>query len=209
MKTTIKIFICLLFLVVASEARSQTYLKMNALYATVGVINPQLEAVISPHSTLSVDITFSPWRRWNGNHSQFGIMMGEYRYYFKEAIRGFYLGANAALIVFDLNRPQFWTGGRFISRQSDYGKGFSVAAGISAGWERKLSDKWIFDVCFAFDRVSSWYNRYSKDGDINMHPQGHEDYEKPDPFNGSLEDIPIKLAVSFGYKIIDPDKKKR
>ena len=38
---------------------------------------------------------------------------------------------------------------------------------------------------------------------------GHEHYVKPDPFNGSLEDIPIKFAVSFGYKIIDPDKKKK
>ncbi|MBR2331885.1 MAG: DUF3575 domain-containing protein [Alistipes sp.] len=199
-----KIFIGIVFLALSVNAYSQGYLKMNALYATVGVINPQLEVVISPHSTMSVDITFSPWRRWNGNHSQFGMLMSEYRYYFKQATRGWYLGANAAMIAFDLNRPQFWADGHFISRQSDYGKGFSLAFGVSAGWAHWLSDRWIFDVAFAFDRVSSWYNRYSKDGDIEMNPQGHEHYEKPDPFNGSLEDIPLKLAVSFGYRIFKP-----
>lgn len=209
MNRIVKISILVLALFICPKLSAQTYVKMNALYATVGVINPQLESVISPHSSLSLDITFSPWRRWNGNHSQFGIFMGEYRYYFREATCGWFVGANAAMIVFDLNRPQFWAGGRFISRQRDYGKGFSIAAGISAGWSRHISDRWLFDVAFAFDRVSSWYNRYEKDGDIIMHPQGHEHYVKPDPFNGSLEDIPIKFAVSFGYKIIDPDKKKK
>lgn len=207
MKKLLKISIFTLALFICQTLSSQTYVKMNALYAVVGVINPQLETVISNHSSLSLDLTFSPWRSWNGKHSQYGIFMGEYRYYFNMATNGLYLSANAAMMCFDINRPQFFKNGSFLSRQSEYGKGFSIAAGVGIGWEKHLSDRWIFDLSFAFDRVSSWYNRYDKSGEINMHPQGHEDYEKPDPFNGSLEDIPIKFAVSFGYKIIDPKNK--
>lgn len=206
MNRVIKIYILVLVLFMYPKLSAQTYVKMNALYAVVGVINPQLETVISPHSSLSLDLTFSPWRRWNGNHSQYGIFMGEYRYYFKNATRGLYLSANAAMLCFDLNRPQFFVNGHFLSRQKEYGKGFGIAAGAGIGWESSLTDRWIFDVSFAFDRISSWYNRYSMYGDIEMHPQGHENYQKPDPFNGSLEDIPIKFAVSFGYRIIEPKK---
>lgn len=207
MKTTAKIFICILFLVLGVKAHSQTYVKMNALYATVGIINPQLESVISPHSSMVIDIAASPWRRWNGSHSQFLILLGEYRFYFKQAVQGWYVSANAAMMGFDLNRPQFFKG-KFISRQSDYGKGFGVAAGVGFGWQHSLSERWCVDMFFSFDRMLSWYNRYSIEGDINMHPQGHEHYLKPDPFNASVEDMPIKLGVSFGYKIIDPHKNK-
>ena len=117
MKTTTKIFICILFLILGSKAYSQTYVKMNALYAAVGVINPQVEFVISPHSSTAIDLTCSPWRRWNGAHSQFLILLGEYRYYFKQATNGWYVSANAGMMGFDLNRPQFFKNGKFISRQ--------------------------------------------------------------------------------------------
>ena len=208
MKAVKKIFVSVLFLIIGISGYAQGYLKMNALYATVGLINPQVEFIVSPHSTMSVDITYSPWRRWNGNHSHFVIYMNEYRYYFKESTRGWYLGANIAMHAFDINRPQFWERGRLISRQQDYGKGFSVGFGIGAGWSHWLSDRWVLDVSFAFDKLYSWYNRYSKDGDIEMHPQGHEHYLKPDPFNGSVEEIPIKLGVSFGYRIFTPKSSK-
>ncbi|MBQ6581279.1 MAG: hypothetical protein IIX32_04720, partial [Alistipes sp.] len=51
------------------------------------------------------------------------------------------------------------------------------------------------------DKIWSWYNRYESDGDIIMHPNGHEHHIKPDPFNGSVEVMPLKLGVSFGYRI--------
>jgi hypothetical protein len=40
-----------------------------------------------------------------------------------------------------------------------------------------------------------------------MHPNGHEGYLKPDPFNGSVETMPIKFGVSFGYRIMKPREK--
>lgn len=79
--------------------------------------------------------------------------------------------------------------------------------GVGAGWEYHLSERWVMDVFIAFDKIWSWYNRYYRDGTIEMHPQGHEHYLKPDPFNGSVELMPVKGGISFGYKILKPHKR--
>ncbi len=185
------------------ESKAQTYIKLNAPYALVGIINTQAEFVISPHSSMAADITFSPWRRIKEKHFQFGIMMSEYRYYFKEATRGWYVSANAGMMAFDINRPQFFKGNKLVSLQSDYGKGFGIMTGIGVGWQYHLSERWIMDVFLTFDRTWSWYNRYHIDDTIIMDPQGHEHYLKPDPFNGSAEYMPIKGGISFGYRILN------
>ena len=67
-------------IVAFSSADAQIYAKLNGLYALVGVVNPQVEAVIAPHSTLSVEATFSPWKSFNSRHLFFGMFSGEYRY---------------------------------------------------------------------------------------------------------------------------------
>ena len=162
---------------------------------------------MSKHSSVAFDGTLSPWRSWNGKRSLFGIVLGEYRYYFKEATSGWYVSANAGMAFFNIHRFQLFEGGKLISRQNDYGKGFSVAAGFGAGWERHLGERWLVDIFLSLDNMWSWYNRYDGEGNINMHPNGHEGYLKPDPFNGSVETMPIKFGVSFGYRIMKPREK--
>ena len=204
MKKIIKSFKVALVIALAylpMQASAQGYIKLNAPYALVGIINAQSEFVVSPHSSVAFDFTFSPWMNVKGKHFQFGIAMSEYRYYFKESTHGWYASVNAGMMAFDINRPQFFKNNKFISLQSDYGKGFSVMTGLGVGWEYHLSERWIMDVFLSFDRIWSWYNRYRIDGTIEMHPQGHEHYEKPDPFNGSAEYMPIKGGISFGYRI--------
>lgn len=201
MKRVFKVIIVAMLIILPNFAMAQGYVKMNALYATFGVINPSVEFVMSPHSSVAFDVTFSPWRRWNGKHSQFGIMLGEYRYYFNEATSGWYVSANAGMTAFDLHRFQIFTDGKLISRQDQYGKGFGVAVGGGIGWAHHLSDRWLVDIFLTVDKIWSWYNRYESDGDIIMHPNGHEHHIKPDPFNGSVEVMPLKLGVSFGYRI--------
>ena len=94
----------LLLILVASltfalpSATAQIYAKLNALYAVVGVVNPQVEAVVAPHSTIAVDATFSPWRSVGGRHLFFGMFNGEYRYYFKGATNSDLLSVSARAI---------------------------------------------------------------------------------------------------------------
>lgn len=98
MKTVLK-----LILIVAAifplELSAQTYIKLNAPYAFVGIINAQAEFVVSPHSSVAFDAVYSPWRSFKGKHLNYGITLGEYRYYFKEATNGWYLSANAGMTV--------------------------------------------------------------------------------------------------------------
>ena len=96
----ISVLIVLFSLFGIQNAASQGYVKLNALYALVGVVNPSVEFAISPKSTLQTDIVVSPWKSINRKHMTFAIFMGEYRRYFKEHNRGWYLGANIGMMAF-------------------------------------------------------------------------------------------------------------
>lgn len=206
MKHILRLIFVATVLSLPGKLSAQAYVKLNAPYAVVGVINAQAEVVVSNHSSVAVDAVYSPWKSFKGKHLHFGIMMCEYRYYFKQATNGWYLSANAGMTAFDMHRPQYFVNGKIFSRQNEYGKGFGVMTGIGVGFEHHLSERWVMDIFVAFDRIWSWYNRYENDGTIEMHPQGHEHYLKPDPFNGSAEYMPVKGGISFGYKIFNPQK---
>lgn len=184
---------------VACCAEAQIYAKLNGLYALVGVINPQVEAVIAPHSTLSVEATFSPWKSVEGRHLFFGMFSGEYRYYIKGAPRGFYGAFNAGMMGFDINKPYFFRNGKLLNFNKNYGKGFSLTVGVGIGYHHHFTERWSLDAFVAFAYMRSWYNGYKPNGEIVMNPQGHEDYIYPDPFNGSSEINPLKAGISIGY----------
>ena len=54
--------LAVLFVITATAlpAGAQTYVKLNGLYALAGVVNPSVEFVISPKSTVQTEIVVSP-----------------------------------------------------------------------------------------------------------------------------------------------------
>ena len=201
-------------LFVPKMAHAQIYAKLNALYAVVGVINPQLEFVVGPHSSVSIDPMFSPYRtiRWgnrNDIHAQFGILQTEYRYYIKPEARGFYVSANAGMQAFDLSRPYLFQNGKLVTFEHGFGRGFGLMVGIGIGYSHTFKERWVVDAFFAFDRMWSWYNDYLANGEINLFPRHQKEPKFPDPFNGSAEWLPSKIGVSIGYKIFDPTAKRK
>ncbi len=201
-------------LAIPSVAKSQIYAKLNALYAVAGVINPQLEFVVGPHSSVSIDPMFSPYKtiRWgerNDIHALFGILQAEYRYYINREAKGFYVSANAGMQAFDMTRPYILSGNKLISFEQGFGRGFGLMAGIGIGYSHHFKERWVVDAFFAFDRMWSWYNDYNADGSINLFPRHQHEPKFPDPFNGSAEWLPSKIGVSIGYKIFDPSLKQK
>ena len=183
---------------------AQTYVKLNALYACAGVINPQVEFIISEHSAFQTELVVSPYKKIAGEHHMlFGIFQNEYRYYFRQHNRGFYVGADAGLQIFDMSKPQF-SGGK-LSLQNRYCKGYGYVLGVSAGYEYRFRERWLLDAFIGFGYFASWYNGYDLDGTLQLHPHGHEH----DPFNGSAEWLPTKIGLSIGYRIVDPRKNKK
>ena len=193
---------------------AQIYAKLNALYAVVGVINPQLEFVVGPHSSISIDPMFSPYKtiKWgerNDIHAQCGILQTEYRFYIKPEAQGFYVSANAGMQAFDLTRPYLFQNGKIISFEQGFGRGFGLMVGIGIGYTHTFKERWVVDAFFAFDRMWSWYNDYFANGEINLFPRHQKEPKYPDPFNGSAEWLPSKIGVSIGYKIFDPTAKRK
>ncbi len=212
-----KIYITLLAVVCAvmpSVANGQIYAKLNALYAVVGIINPQLEFTVGPHSSIVIDPMFSPYKsiklgKRDNIHALFGILQTEYRFYIKRETQGFYISANGGMQAFDISRPYLFQGDKLISFNAGYGRGFGLMAGIGIGYTHTFKERWVVDAFFAFDRMWSWYNGYNADGAINLFPRHQHEPKYPDPFNGSAEWLPSKIGVAIGYKIFDPSLKRK
>lgn len=210
-----KIFYALFTLAILAmpmAAKGQIYAKLNALYAVGGVINPQLEFVVGPHSSVSIDPMFSPHKslklgKYENVHALFGILQAEYRFYIKREAKGFYVSANAGMQAFDMTRPYLFNNGKLITFEQGFGRGFGMMAGIGIGYSHHFKERWVVDAFFAFDRMWSWYNDYNADGAINLFPRHQREPKYPDPFNGSAEWLPSKIGVSIGYKIFDPSLK--
>ena len=190
-------------------SQAQIYAKLNMLYAVVGVINPQLEFVVGPHSSISIDPMFSPhktikWGDRNDIHARCGIFQTEYRFYIKREARGFYVSVNAGMQAFDLTRPFFFQNNKLITFEPGYGRGWGMMVGLGIGYSHTFKERWVVDAFFAFDRMWSRYNDYLANGEINLFPRHQKEPKYPDPYNGSAEWLPSKIGVSIGYKIFDP-----
>lgn len=204
MKKIIAASLLLTLLVLPRTNLAQTWVKLNGLYALVGVINPAVEFAISPHSTMQAEIVISPWKSIGGYHTMFGILMGEYRYYFKSHNRGWYVGGNLGMMAFDLSKP--YLDGWSIKLEDRYSKGYGFMIGACVGYEYIFRERWMLDVYLGWAWMDSHYNGYSFDGQIEMNPNRPVQPKYPDPFNGSSEWYPNKIGLSIGYRIINPDK---
>ena len=142
----------------AQRSEAQTYVKLNGLYALVGVINPAVEFRLSPHSTFQSEFVCSPWKsiEHNGAHKPmiFGIFMNEYRRYFKRHNTGWYIGANAGMMAFKMSKPTF-AGGK-LGLQDRYSKGYGLMFGVCGGYEYRFADRWLLDVYFGWAYMASW-----------------------------------------------------
>ena len=203
-KSIAALAVLFVFTATALPAGAQTYVKLNGLYALAGVVNPSVEFVISPKSTVQTEIVVSPWESIGGKHMLFGILMGEYRRYFRGHNDGWYLGANAGMMAFDMSKP--YMDGWHLRFEDRYCKGYGFMIGICAGYEWQFRERWVLDAFLGWSWMSSFYNGYSMDGKIDMDPGHQVEPKYPDPFNGSSEWYPNKIGLSIGYRIISPKR---
>ena len=191
--------------------QGQTYVKLNALYALGGVINPAVEMRLSERSTWQSELVFSPWESVtvNGRSGpmRFAIVMNEYRRYLRTHRQGWYLAANAGGMAFRMAKPYWQHGPRLQPKMS---KGYGMMFGLAAGYQRPIGGRWVMDAYFGWAFMNSFYNGYSlmdglseggqevyDKGELILRPARHEH----DPFNGSAEWLPNKIGVSIGYRI--------
>lgn len=176
------------------------YIKGNALFAPIGILNLGIEKQISPKYTLQGDVFISPWKSFSGHKLQFYSVSAEGRYYFNEAFRHWYVGANIAFAAYNASKWSYWNdgtsenwNGEILVNSNLYQKGFSVMLGVTAGYQFQLSERWNLDLYATVGTSQGFYKGYDKS-------TGRR-YDSAEKFNKSGEIIPYRGGVMISYKL--------
>ena len=178
------------------------YLKANAVFLPVGILNAGLEYQLNRKWTLQGDVFISPWKSFAGRYAQ--IYMGgvEGRYYFDEAFKHFYVGANLNFAVFKLQKWNYW-GGTFqytptspIYDSADlYQQGFAILAGATIGYQWQINEKWNLDLFAGGGHSEGFYKGYHKTLGVRY------DTDPTREYNRSGEFLPFKGGLMVSYRL--------
>lgn len=182
---------CLLFFGGYSFAFGQgkeLYLKGNALFIPVGMVNMGVEYKVAHQYTIQADVFISPWKRFLGNHAQ--VYMGhiEGRYYFREVFSRWYVGGNVGIGIFNLTKWNYLD-------SEKYQKGFNYMLGATVGYQWRINENWNIDMFLGGGTSQGFYRGYEKkDGSI-------ERYDGATHWNKSGEWIPYRGGVMISYRL--------
>ncbi|UPQ75575.1 DUF3575 domain-containing protein [Chryseobacterium nepalense] len=179
----------------------KVYIKGNAAFIPLGIVNLALEHQLSKKITIQGDVLISPWKSFAGHELQYYSVSAEGRYYFNEAFRHFYLGANIAASSFVLQKWNYWSDGPYYNDFGEvfvtsnlYQKGYSLIFGITGGYQFKVSDRWNIDVYAAIGSSQDFYKGYDR-------TTGERYDRKDNKFNRSGEILPYRGGVMISYQL--------
>lgn len=189
MKKIILLALITLGLTSSAQQKNSLYVKGNALFLPVGMLNAGLEYQLNKHFTAQADFFMSPWKSFAGNHFQ--IYMGhlEGRYYFDEAFKHWYVGANTGLGLFDLTKYNY-------IGTDLYQRGFNVMLGATVGYQMKWKERWNIDFFVGGGNSQGFYHGYEKEA-----PSFIKRYDSAKKWNKSGEFIPYRGGIMIAYKI--------
>jgi hypothetical protein len=177
------------------------YIKGNALLIPIGVVNVGVEHQLSKKITLQGDVLISPWKSFSGHELQYYSVSLEGRYYFNEAFKHWYIGANIAGSRFIAQKWNYWNDNTFIDentgitlKNSDvYQKGYSLILGVTGGYQFKIADRWNVDIYAGIGSSQDFYKGYIR--------STGERYDNPKGYNKSGEILPYRGGVMISYKL--------
>ncbi|ASW76305.1 hypothetical protein IQ37_14390 [Chryseobacterium piperi] len=205
MKYKILISILTLFSLGKIQAQEQgkeknLYVKGNALFLPIGIVNAGVEYQLSKKYTLQGDIFISPWKSFGGHELQYYSASVEGRYYFDEAFKHWYVGANLAVSSFVLQKWNYWNSTTYTNANNEkfiksnlYQKGYSVLLGVTAGYQFKLAENWNMDVYAAIGTSQDFYKGYDR--------TSGKRYDAANGYNKSGEILPYRGGIMISYKI--------
>lgn len=177
------------------------YIKGNALFIPIGIVNLGIEHQLSKKFTVQGDVFISPWKSFDGHELQYYSVSAEGRYYFNEAFRHFYVGANIAASSFTLQKWNYWSDGPYYNDFGEvfvtsnlYQKGYSVIFGVTLGYQFKVSDRWNIDLYGTLGTSQDFYKGYDR-------TTGERYDRKDNQFNRSGEILPYRGGVMISYKL--------
>ncbi len=188
---------------VKTISEKKLYVKGNALLIPIGVINAGLEYQLSNKFTAQGDVLISPWKSFAGHEAQIYMGTLEGRYYFKEAFKGWHIGANVSLGSYIVQKPNYWNDNVFVDAQVGvptqyinsqlYQKGFSFLLGVEGGYQFRLADNWNMDIFAGIGNSQDFYKGYVRGTG--------ERYDSAEGFNRSGEWLPYRGGVMISYRL--------
>lgn len=161
--------------------------KVNSLLA-LSIINPAVEFRVSEKLSVQMEAIgiFHPHGfRNNGYPITLATSFGELRYYPKEVLRGFYCGGNIGWGVYRMSKGAipFYKG----AYKTIYQVGSCFMAGVSVGYNLRLTDHWFLDFSLGGGYQNSYYEAFYHDGTQYI------------GLNESAEWLPYKGGISVVY----------
>ena len=193
----------LLFAQQKDNQKNPVYLKANAVFLPVGMLNAAVEMQISDKMTLQPEVFISPWKSFMGKYAQMYLAGMDTRYYFNEAFKHFYVGANVSAARFKVQKFNYWSDGPYqytetspIYVTSDlYQDGYSVVVGAVAGYQWQVSSNWNLDLFVGAGSAQSFYKGYHKVFGVRY------DTEPDREWNRSGEFLPYRGGLMISYKL--------
>ena len=185
-----------------SAISKKIYVKANALFLPIGILNAGIEYQLKDKVTLQADVFISPWKSFMGKYSQVYMIGLDGRYYFDKAFKSFYVGANISAARFIIQKYNYWSDGPFqytpespIYKTSElYQNGYAIMIGATVGYQFQLSDRWNMDLYLGFGSIQSFYKGYHKELGIRYDNDGRR-------WNKSGEFLPYRGGVMISYKL--------
>jgi hypothetical protein len=210
MKCTMKLFSKITFFTFTFfclKVNAQTEIKINAAFLPVGMVNIAAEKSLHKNFSLQAEGFISPWKSFGGKNLQIYMGTLEGRYYFKEAMKGFYIGAYGSIAAYNLQKwnyfkaepvlnndgsPQLLPDGT-VRISEKYQKGITFIIGISGGYHFTINEKWGVDVYAGIGNSQAIYKGYLKDN--------NERYDGAEKWNKSGETVPTRGGVMITYTL--------
>lgn len=199
-----------LFLIIILQAvmlKAQTEIKANTVFLPLGIVNVASEQSFSKNFTVQEELFISPWKSFSGKNLQIYMATLEGRYYFKESMKKWYVGAYFSFATFNLQKWNYWNKNVItdeqgqpeyiadgsVRRTSRYQKGRSFVFGISGGYHFTINEKFGLDIFAGIGSSQGLYKGYYKDND--------ERSDKAHGWNKSGEIIPTRGGLMLTYKL--------
>ncbi|WP_300354643.1 DUF3575 domain-containing protein [Chryseobacterium sp.] len=189
------------------KVNAQTEIKVNAPFLPLGMINLGVEKALNKNFSLQAEGFISPWKSFDGKNLQIYMGTLEGRYYFKELMKGWYIGAYGSIAAYNLQKwnyfeakpvlnddgnPQLLADGT-VRTTERYQKGLAFIIGISGGYHFTINEKFGLDVYAGVGSSQSIYKGYLKDN--------NERYDVAEKWNKSGEIIPTRGGLMLTYKL--------
>ena len=183
-------------------ATKKLYVKANALFLPLGVLNAGLEYQLNQKVTLQGDFLISPWKSFAGKYAQAYMLGFEGRYYFKEAFKHWYVGANISGARYIIQKYNYWKSADYqytptspVYNASDlYQDGYSVMFGATVGYQFEISKNWNLDLYAGAGSIQSFYKGYHKKLGVRYDDDGRS-------WDRSGEFLPYRGGVMISYRL--------